>query len=266
MTETMTSNQTTRAQTKPKNPAPSLRGFLFFDGLVRLLLWQGALAITVGVCNALRAWPTWPIGTDAAILWNWASRIGHLIIGFNLVYLLELLLLRRLIPTPKEGHYDFVGAGAGFRWELVWVGLVSILIRARFEPPFPGFLVFHLANLPPFCWLMSGSLGPKSKSCFVLDPPIPDPSFTEIGRNVTLGWGTSITAHIHDREGVTLKNVVIEDDVMIGAEVLIYGGTRIKRGAVIYGGAVIRPDTVIGENEAWGGVPAKKVKDLPALT
>jgi len=149
--------------------------------------------------------------------------------------------------------------------DIIWAALVSIITRARYHAPFPGFLVFHLANLPPLCWLVNAIMGPKSQSVFPLDPPIPDPKHTEIGRNVTIGYSTSLTAHVQDREGVSVKKIVVEDDVMIGAEALIYGGTTIKRGAIVYGGAVVRPDTVIGENEAWGGVPARKIKDMPPI-
>ena len=246
---------------KLHDPAAGIRGFMFFDGLVRLILWQASLALTVVLFNTLDAWPTRsPIGADWLTIWKWMEKLGHMVLVFNVAYLLLLLVLRLLIPTPKEGRYSFVKGT--FQRGILWAALVSVITRARYEPPFPGFLVFHIANLPPFCWLVKWIMGPNSRSVFVLNPPIPDPDFTQIGRNVTIGWGTSITAHIQDREGVTLKKVVIEDNVMIGAEVLIYGGTTIKRGAVIYGGAVIRPDTVIGENEAWAGVPARKIKDL----
>jgi hypothetical protein len=239
---------------------------LLLEGFVRLLLWQSSLALTMVCLNALRQWPARPpIGADWATVSQWAEIAAQGIVLFNLIYLSHLLILRLLIPTPKEGRYRFVGAGR-LQPAVFWAALIAILTRARYQAPFPGFLVFHIANLPPFCWLVKTILGPKSRSVLVLDPPIPDPDFTEIGRNVTIGWGSSITAHIQDREGVTVKKVVVEDDVMIGAEVLIYGGCTIKRGAVIYGGAVVRPDTVIGENEAWGGVPARKIKDLPPLT
>lgn len=250
---------------KRKDPAASLRWFLFLEGLFRLLLWQSSAALTIMLFSRLDAWPAQSVvGLDWHGGWKWAEKLTHVILAFNVIYLVHLLVLRLLIPTTKEGRYSFVGGG-GMRIGLLWAALTGMITRARYEPPFPAFLVFHISNLPPFCWLVNRILGPKSRSVFVLNPPMPDPDHTEVGRNVTIGWSSSITAHIHDRDGVTVKKVVVEDDVMIGAEVLIYGGCTIKRGAVVYGGAVVRPDTVIGENEAWGGVPARKIKDLPPV-
>jgi len=248
-----------------RDPAAGIRGFLFFEGFVRLLLWQSSIACTFFLFNSLDAWPTHSfVGLDWHGGWKWAEKLGHMVLAFNVIYLLHLLILRLFIPTPKEGYYPTEG-GLRVTPAIFGLVLISIITRARYEPPVPGFFVFHLSNIPPFCWLVNRILGPKSKSVFVLNPPMPDPDLVEIGRNVTIGWSTSITCHIHAREGVTVKKVVVEDDVMIGAESLIYGGCVIKRGAVIYGGSVVRPDTIIGENEAWGGVPARKIKDLPPL-
>lgn len=255
-----------KSAVKPQDPSVLLRSFFLLDGLIRIFIWYSSIGLTFVLFNWLAVWPTGsPIGGDLGTVWTWAERIAHWVMAYNVIYLLHLLILRLLIPTIKEGRYDFAGKG-GIQLHLVWASLVAVLIRARYEAPFPGFLVYHIANLPPFCWLVNRILGPKSRSVFVLDPPMPDPDFTEIGRNVTIGWGTSLTAHIHDREGVTIKKIVVEDDVMIGAEVLIYGGVTIKRGAIVFGGAVVPPFTVIGENEAWGGVPARKIKDMPPLT
>ncbi len=250
---------------KPQDPSASLRGFLLLDGLIRLAIWYSSIGLTFYLFNRLNVWPSGsPIGGDLGTVWKWAERIAHWVIAFNVIYVRILLVLRLLIPTIKEGRYDFVGKG-GVQMHLVWAGLVGVLIRARYEAPFPGFLVVHIANLPPFCWLFNRIMGPKSRSVFVLDPLIPDPDFTEIGRNVTIGWGASLAAHIHGRDGVTIKKIVVEDDVMIGSGALIYGGVTIKRGAIIFGGAVVPPFTTIGENEAWGGVPARKIKDVPPL-
>lgn len=247
-----------------RNPAAYLRTYLFFEGFVRLLLWQSSMAITVAAFNRLGLWPTEsPFGGEWPVVWLWVEKLAHAIVLFNVVYLIHLLVLRALLPSPKEGRYEF--GGGKFEPQIIWGAFISILLRARYSPPFPGFLVFHLCNLPPLCWLANLIFGPKSGSCLVLDPLIPDPGLTEIGRNVVIGNMTSIICHTQYRDSVDLRKTVLEDDVMIGAHALVYSGCRIKRGAVVYGGAVVPPNTVIGENEAWGGVPARKIKDLPPL-
>jgi acetyltransferase-like isoleucine patch superfamily enzyme len=135
-----------------------------------------------------------------------------------------------------------------------------VLTKARIEAPFPAFLVYHICNLPPMRWLVGPTLGPHSGSCNVTQPILADPHLTTFGKNVVIGYGASIAAHTQDRDGVTIARTTVEDEALIGAHALIYGGCTIKRGAMILGGAVLRPFTVVGEHEVWGGVPAKKLQ------
>ena len=143
--------------------------------------------------------------------------------------------------------------------------LLAVLTKARLDPPFPGFLVFHLANLPPFVWLIGRVFGPRSRSCYFTDPRILDPHLVTLGRNVVIGLNTTITAHWQERDAVVFQRTVIEDDVVVGGDVAVVGGVHIGRGAMIGSGAIVLPGTVIGPNEFWAGVPAKKLRDLPPV-
>ena len=96
---------------------------------------------------------------------------------------------------------------------------------------------------------MGPIFGPKSRSCYVVDPKLLDPHLTQIGRNVTIRNGTIIAAHSQERDEVILRRTIIEDDVLIGGNCIVYGGCTIRRGAAILSGAVVQPDTEIGENE-----------------
>lgn len=61
--------------------------------------------------------------------------------------------------------------------------------------------------------------------------------------------------------GVADRNVappVIEDEVWIGARVVVLRGVRIGRGAVIAAGAVVTRN--VPDGEIWGGVPAKFIR------
>lgn len=51
---------------------------------------------------------------------------------------------------------------------------------------------------------------------------------------------------------------LIEDDVWIGARVIVMPGVKISRGTIVGAGAVLTKDTV--ENGIYGGVPAKLLK------
>lgn len=57
---------------------------------------------------------------------------------------------------------------------------------------------------------------------------------------------------------VAMHEIVIEDDVWIGANVTILGGVRVGRGAVVAAGAVVNKD--VPPYAIVGGVPAKLIK------
>jgi len=241
-----------------------IMGFLALDGGIRLTIWWTSFAFTTAVMTALNGWPSVsPIGANLGGACRWGLCLAGWITLYNLIYVAELIFLRLLVPTPKEGRY-LLHAG-GFDRQLLWSCFVAVLTKARLEPPFPAFLVHPISSLPPMRWLMGPIFGPKSASCNVSDPRIVDPHLVTLGRNVVIGIAATISGHAQDRDTITMKRTVIEDNVTIGGHSAIYGGVHIQSGAIIGGGATVLPGTVIGPNEFWGGVPAKKLRDLPPL-
>ncbi len=79
-------------------------------------------------------------------------------------------------------------------------------------------------------------------------------SQTIIGHNVSIGHN----AVIHGCE--------IKDNVLVGMSSVVMDGAVIESGAVIAAGAVILENTHVKANELWGGVPAKKIKDVSRET
>jgi carbonic anhydrase/acetyltransferase-like protein (isoleucine patch superfamily) len=249
---------------KPTDPRQALQGFLLLDVIVRLFIWSTAFVLTTAAFTALVAWPERGLlDTDlrSAAQWGWRGAVW--IILFNLIYVAELAVLRLPIPTPREGRYA-TNVRRPDR-QVLWSCLVALLTKARLEAPFPGFLVFHLANLPPLRWLMEPIFGPKSRSCYVTDPRIIDPHLVSVGRNVVIGFGATVAGHYQERDAVVFKRTIIEDGVIVGGHVGIAGGAHIKPGAVIGAGSVVLPNTVVGANEFWWGVPARRVRDLGPL-
>lgn len=53
----------------------------------------------------------------------------------------------------------------------------------------------------------------------------------------------------------------IEQDVWIGANVVVLKGVTIQRGAIVAAGSVLTRS--VGAYEIWGGVPARKLRDRP---
>lgn len=234
-----------------------LQMFLVLDAVLRLFLWWCPIALTAAVVTATDSWPDKPlIGADLDTAWVWGQKLGQWAILYNVIYVALLVVLRALIPTPKEGRYE-LGAGRKLDRQLLYSAFIAALTKARYHPPFPGFLVFHLSNLPPMRWLMGPIFGPHSRSCYITDPCILDPHMVSIGRNVTIGYGTTIAGHYQQRDAVHYRRTIIEDDVVIGAHVAM-AGVHVRRGAIIGAGSIVMPESEIGENEYWSGNPARR--------
>lgn len=240
----------------------AMRGLLILDVVVRLFIWTKAIALTCWVFTLLNAWPGGPlVGAGFRTAWLWGQRLSAWVLLFNIIYVIEIIVLRAFIPTPREGRHP-LGPGVRISRQMIWASLIGTLIKARLEAPFPGFLVFHLANLPPLHWFMAHVFGPKSKSCNFTDPVMLDPHFVTIGRNVIIGLDAIIAGHHQDRDSITFRRVVIEDDVVIGGRSVIMAGSHLKRGCMIGVSAVVLPDSVVGPNEFWAGVPARRVRTV----
>tara|TARA_B100000927_G_scaffold266413_1_gene239797 strand:- start:112 stop:603 length:492 start_codon:yes stop_codon:yes gene_type:complete len=88
-----------------------------------------------------------------------------------------------------------------------------------------------------------------------------------IGNDVMIGPKTVIWGRDHDTSaGIIMKNsghtredIIIEDNVWIGASAVILKGVTIKEGAVIAAGAIVTKD--VPSNTIVGGNPAIVLKD-----
>lgn len=56
-----------------------------------------------------------------------------------------------------------------------------------------------------------------------------------------------------------LEEIIIENDVWIGCDVIIFGGSKIRNGAIVAAGSLVKGE--IPAYEIWGGIPAKKIRD-----
>lgn len=92
---------------------------------------------------------------------------------------------------------------------------------------------------------------------------------TEIGNNVIMGPDVKIYTRNHNYEnpsipiqfqGKNMKNVVIGNNVWIGANVVILPGVRIGNNTIIAAGAIVSKS--FEDNCIIGGNPAKKIKNL----
>ncbi|CCQ96201.1 tetrahydrodipicolinate N-acetyltransferase [[Clostridium] ultunense Esp] len=82
-----------------------------------------------------------------------------------------------------------------------------------------------------------------------------------IGRNCHIGAGAVIAGVI---EPPSANPVVIEDDVLVGANAVILEGVRVGKGSVVAAGAIVVED--VPEHVVVAGVPARVIKKIDEKT
>ena len=90
-----------------------------------------------------------------------------------------------------------------------------------------------------------------------------------IGSHVNLAQGITITALNHnfddsekriDQQGISTKEVVLEDDIWVGANAVILPGVTIGKHAVVAAGSIVTKD--VPPHSLVAGVPAKVIRQI----
>lgn len=82
-----------------------------------------------------------------------------------------------------------------------------------------------------------------------------------VGKNAHIGAGAVLAGVI---EPPSADPVVIEDDVLVGANAVVLEGVRVGKGAVVAAGAIVVED--VAPYTVVAGVPARKIKDIDEKT
>lgn len=172
-------------------------------------------------------------------------------------YSLSLLLVSgviiRLFPKPKSGYIQSKADGLKFQ---ILIALSHFVRRTPAQwlliSPFPGNFFYNLCGSN-----IAGSASiPSSDS-------VQDFYMLSVGENTVLGTGSKVICHCAPSPFQQLVGPVkIGDNVMIGAGSIIWANAKIGDGSVVTAQAVVNPGTVIPSNEIWGGIPAKKIKNV----
>lgn len=85
-----------------------------------------------------------------------------------------------------------------------------------------------------------------------------EPWLVTIGRNVTLGDGAHVTAHKVEGNVVTLEEIEIGKETVIGAGAIVFPGCRIGDNVTVGAKSTVSQRTVIPDGEVWVGIPARK--------
>lgn len=128
-------------------------------------------------------------------------------------------------------------------------------INSRIEP---GAYIREGAHIGKNCVIMMGAvinIGASIGDGTMIDMNAVVGARGQIGQNVHLGAGSVVAGVL---EPPSKTPVIIEDDVVIGANAVILEGVKVSKGAVVAAGAIVTKDVPTGTVVA--GSPAKVIK------
>ncbi len=126
-----------------------------------------------------------------------------------------------------------------------------------------NFTVIQIARYTPFLgmknWLYRNFLkmkvGDQTSFALMVMLDVMFPEKISVGRNTVIGYNTTILAHEYLIKEYRLGEVMIGDEVMIGANTTILPGIRIGNGAIVSAGTLVHKDVPAGT--FVGGNPMK---------
>ena len=218
--------------------------FLAYEAVVYAAALAGPLYLVLSILD----------GNPLIVL---ASSLGGYLaaaIVFPSVLIVTKRVFLRDVPTGR-----FVLSGKRvIRWILA-DRLVKIMARSPFYD-----LVMGISFLR--CWWLRG-MGARVDLTFMTGSgvKIPEPWALRAGRHVLVGDDAVLSGHKGEHNVVTLGDVEIGDNVLIGAGSLVFPGVRIGNGTTIGAHSVVTRGTLIPPGETWAGNPARKVALFPSL-
>jgi acetyltransferase-like isoleucine patch superfamily enzyme len=132
--------------------------------------------------------------------------------------------------------------------------LWQIYKTVSFWNVFKNVLVIEIARFLPFLRLKNQmyrtflhmEVGDKTAFAYKALVDILFPEMITVGKNCVIGYHTTILAHEYLIDEYRIGEVVIGDDVMIGANTTILPGVTIGDGAVVAAGSVVHKDVPSG--------------------
>jgi acetyltransferase-like isoleucine patch superfamily enzyme len=213
---------------------------------------------TVAGFSVLGLWMGLSVGLSW-IVWRFFPNHQHLyaIFIFIFFYIATGIGLHRLLMVLvplKEGKVA-AGSPQEFSYHVFYLPFYFFL--------FYKLLITRFVPIPLtrcFYRLLGARIGENTYPGYCL---IFDPLFVTVGKNVTMGYQSSLIPHaLEGGDKISFRSIQINDDAVIGVNVVIFGGVTVGEGAVIAAGAVVPKNTLIPPGELWGGVPAKKIKTI----
>ncbi len=134
-------------------------------------------------------------------------------------------------------------------------------IKARIEP---GAVIRDQVEIGDNAVIMMGALiniGSVIGEGTMIDMGVVMGGRATVGKNCHIGAGTVLAGVI---EPPSAKPVIVEDDVVVGANAVILEGVTVGKGAVVAAGAIVIDD--VAPYTVVAGTPARKIKDIDEKT
>ncbi|ALC91156.1 2,3,4,5-tetrahydropyridine-2,6-carboxylate N-succinyltransferase [Bacillus sp. FJAT-18017] len=134
-------------------------------------------------------------------------------------------------------------------------------IKARIEP---GAVIRDQVEIGDNAVIMMGALiniGAVIGEGTMIDMGVIMGGRATVGKNCHIGAGTVLAGVI---EPPSAKPVVIEDDVVIGANAVVIEGVTVGKGAVVAAGSIVLSD--VPANTLVAGAPARVIKEIDEKT
>ena len=134
-------------------------------------------------------------------------------------------------------------------------------IKARIEP---GVIIRDQVEIGDNAVIMMGAsinIGAVIGEGTMIDMNVVLGGRATVGKNCHIGAGTVLAGVI---EPPSAKPVIVEDDVLIGANCVVLEGVTVGKGAVVAAGAVVIND--VPPNTVVAGTPARVIKEIDEKT
>ena len=211
------------------------------------------LAIFIAVVVTRFFFVRFPLGDFTGVLYTLMFVI-LLYLSSILIYRIFLMIFPLQSEEIKQGSKQEIKEGSKQEFVyhiylLFYLLLFNSLIRSKFIS----------VSLMRIVYLMLGArLGENTYSAgTILDPPL-----IVVGSNTLLGQDCVLYSHIIEGKKLAIAPIHIGSNVTIGANAVIMPGVTIEDDVIIAAGAVVTKGQKITSQEVWGGIPAKKIKNL----
>ncbi len=183
----------------------------------------------------------------------------HFVTGNSGVLFGEWKVIREVLETNKSRIEDYVLENDRRHSAIPLLDLTQV--QARIEP---GAIIRDQVEIGKNAVIMMGAainIGAVIGEGTMIDMNATLGGRATVGKNCHVGAGAVLAGVI---EPPSAKPVVLEDDVLIGANAVVLEGVRIGKGAVVAAGAIVIED--VPPNTVVAGTPARVIKEIDDKT